>query len=156
MTSVSATGLAGYLEPEVFVELSGVAGEGFVGTVVRKIIPDGVEAQGYAGTLSYSIQVGLSGTVANGTAGVAAPEIISPAAGVTAAARVGSIAVGDVLVAITGCRAMGQVGTFGYFYWSLVDDSETANWQNIDSTTAPSWSTLDTEESASWELLPTD
>jgi len=26
---------------------------------------------------------------------------------------------------------MGNIGSFGVFYWSLIDDTEDANWQNI-------------------------
>jgi hypothetical protein len=39
---------------------------------------------------------------------------------------------GARLVAITGSQAMGNVGSFGVFYWSLIDTSENANWQLID------------------------
>jgi hypothetical protein len=38
---------------------------------------------------------------------------------------------GTRLVAITGCEAMGQVGTPNYFYWSIIDDNQTPNWQNV-------------------------
>jgi hypothetical protein len=41
------------------------------------------------------------------------------------------MSVGARLIAITGSQAMGNIGSFGVFYWSLIDDSETANWQNI-------------------------
>jgi hypothetical protein len=37
-------------------------------------------------------------------------------------------------VALNGVSARGQVGTVNYFYWSLIDDSETPNWQNVEMT----------------------
>ena len=43
----------------------------------------------------------------------------------------GTMSMGQRLVAVTGSQAMGNIGNFGKFYWSLIDDSETANWQNI-------------------------
>jgi hypothetical protein len=33
----------------------------------------------------------------------------------------------------------------GVFYWSLIDDSETANWQNVNTAQTPGWSVLNTQ-----------
>jgi hypothetical protein len=41
------------------------------------------------------------------------------------------MSMGARLVAITGSQAMGNVGSFGKFYWSLIDNSENADWQII-------------------------
>ena len=69
-------------------------------------------------------------------------------------------AVGSVtsqkLVAITGCQAMGAVGNVGVFYWSLIDDNETANWQNISNAQTPTWGVVNTAESAEWDLITTE
>ena len=65
--------------------------------------------------------------------------------GVQANGAAGTVSVGDRLVAITGCATMGSVGNVGVFYWSLIDDNESANWQNIDTT-----------ESADWQLITTE
>jgi hypothetical protein len=39
---------------------------------------------------------------------------------------------------------MGNVGSFGVFYWSLIDDSENANWQNISNTQTAGWTAIAT------------
>ena len=79
------------------------------------------------------------------------PTYVQAVTSVSAAGAAGSVSMGQRLVAITGCQAMGQVGNVGVFYWSLIDDSETANWQNIDDSQTPGWATLDDSQSANWQ-----
>jgi len=66
-----------------------------------------------------------------------------PLTGVSARGSAGSV-VGQRLVEVTGNQAMGAVGSVGVFYWSLIDDSEDANWQNIDNTESSGWVIVDT------------
>ena len=75
--------------------------------------------------------IALTGVSASGLIGDEVPVKSFALTGVSAAGAVGTMSVGARLVAITGSQAMGNVGSFGVFYWSLIDDSETANWQNI-------------------------
>jgi hypothetical protein len=63
--------------------------------------------------------------------------------------------VGARLVAITGNQAMGAVGDFGVFYWSLIDDSENANWQNITNTQTAGWALIDDAEAPGWVIVNT-
>jgi hypothetical protein len=70
---------------------------------------------------------------------------------VSATGSAGSVSVGERLKAITGNQAMGRVGDFAVFYWSLIDDSENANWQNINSAQSSSWALIDDSENASWQ-----
>ena len=92
---------------------------------------DGVQALGAVGTVSMGERtVALTGVSAAGVIGSEVPVKAIEISGVSATGAVGDV-VGQRLVAVTGSQAMGNVGSFGKFYWSLIDDSETANWQNI-------------------------
>jgi hypothetical protein len=73
----------------------------------------------------------LTGVSASGLVGEDVPVRSLALTGVSAAGAVGTMSIGARLVAITGSQAMGNVGNFGVFYWSLIDDTENANWQNI-------------------------
>jgi hypothetical protein len=73
----------------------------------------------------------LTGVSASGLIGDEVPVKALDLTGVSAAGAVGTMSIGARLVAITGSQAMGNVGNFGVFYWSLIDDTEDANWQNI-------------------------
>jgi len=74
---------------------------------------------------------------------------------VPATGNVGSVSMGARLVAITGNQAMGAVGDFGVFYWSLIDDSQNANWQNITNTQTPTWTLIDNTETPGWVVVDT-
>jgi hypothetical protein len=52
---------------------------------------------------------------------------------------------GERLVAVTGCQAMGNIGNFGVFYWSLIDDAQNANWQGVDTAQTSGWTLVNTE-----------
>jgi hypothetical protein len=75
--------------------------------------------------------VALTGVGASGLIGDEVPVKALAISGVSAAGAVGTVSIGARLVAITGSQAMGQLGTIGLSYWSLIDDTEDANWQNI-------------------------
>jgi hypothetical protein len=65
--------------------------------------------------------------------------------GVAAFGAVGTISMGERLVAVTGCQAMGNIGNFGVFYWSLIDDAQNANWQGVDTAQTSGWTLVNTE-----------
>jgi len=77
-------------------------------------------------------EIALTGVSASGLIGDEVPVKALALTGVSAAGAVGTMSVGERLVAVTGSQAMGNVGSFGVFYWSLIDTSENANWQLID------------------------
>jgi hypothetical protein len=104
----------------------------------------GVEATGQVGTTGVDVTVELAGVGGTGEVGNVVRLIEQALTGVSASGAAGDISVGERLVAITGCEALGQVGSPGVFYWSLIDDAENANWQNIDNS-----------ESGDWALIPT-
>ena len=90
-----------------------------------------VSAAGEVGTVSMGERtVALSGVLASGLLGEDVPVKAIAITGVAATGNAGNV-IGQRLVAVTGSQAMGNVGNFGKFYWSLIDDSENANWQNI-------------------------
>jgi hypothetical protein len=62
---------------------------------------------------------------------------------------------GNRTVALSGVSASGQLGAFGVFYWSLIDDSENANWQNITNTQTPTWTLIDNTETPGWVVVDT-
>jgi hypothetical protein len=117
---VHADALVGTASSAITVSISGNSATGNVGISVFTIPATGVSAVGSLGSLSASIAYGqtLSGVLSN--------------------AAVQSV-IGDRLVSITGCAAMGNVGNFGYRYWSVVDDSQTPNWTNINTFENPNW-----------------
>ena len=91
-----------------------------------------VQATGSVGNVSVgSITVALTGVSASGLIGDEVPVKALALTGVSAAGAVGTMSIGARLVAITGNQAMGNVGSFGKFYWSLIDNSENADWQII-------------------------
>jgi hypothetical protein len=128
------------------VALTGVSASGAVGSVSETNNPteDGVVAIGSVGTVGLSVTVALTGVSAAGAVGTVVYVTEAALTGVSATGNVGSVSVGARLVAITGSQAMGAVGNFGVFYWSLIDDSQNANWQNISNTQTPGWVVVDT------------
>ena len=43
----------------------------------------------------------------------------------------------------------------GQFLWTLVDDSQTANWQNVNNAQSAGWSLVDDAETSDWNLVET-
>ena len=86
----------------------------------------------------------MTGVSASGLIGDEVPVKALALTGVSAAGAVGTMSIGARLVAITGNQAMGNVGSFGVFYWSLIDDSENANWQNINNAQSSGWTVIST------------
>jgi hypothetical protein len=112
-------------------DITGVQADGAVGTVSmgeRTVALTGVVAQGLTGDESRNVTVALSGVSASGAPGNVIFNKIAALTGVAASGSVGSVSMGQRLVAVTGCQAMGNVGNFGVFYWSLIDDAQNANW----------------------------
>jgi hypothetical protein len=92
---------------------------------------DGIQATGSVGSVAVGDrEIALTGVEASGLIGDEVPVKAIAISGVSASGAVGNV-IGQRLVAVTGSQAMGNIGSFGVFYWSLIDDSETANWQNI-------------------------
>jgi hypothetical protein len=125
--------------------LTGVSATGSVGTVAFAWQAGGNQAAGLVGTPSVNVTVALTGVAGSGLVGDDVPVKSLALTGVSGSGAVGSVSIGERLVAITGNQAMGNIGNFGVFYWSLIDDNESANWQNIDNV-----------ESAGWTLIPTE
>jgi len=119
----------------VVVTLTGVQASGAVGTVVYTPVVaaaiTGVQASGAVDTIAVGIRsVALSGVQASGAVGTIY-TVIGTATGVQATGSVGTIAPTSRTVALTGVGATGQVGTMNYFYWSVIDNSQTPNWQDV-------------------------
>jgi len=75
--------------------------------------------------------VALTGVLGQGLVGSDVPVTSEAVTGVVATGAVGSVSMGARTVALTGVVASGLVGNLNVRYWSLIDDSESANWQNI-------------------------
>jgi hypothetical protein len=75
--------------------------------------------------------------------------------GVSAIGQAGTV-LGQRLIQITGNQAMGAVGDFAVFYWSLIDDSEAANWQNVDNSQSSGWAEVDDAQSSEWAPIDTN
>jgi hypothetical protein len=52
-------------------------------------------------------------------------------------------------------RANGVLGQLGYYYWSVIDDDEIANWTLISDNTSDAWSEIDNTETANWNEITT-
>jgi hypothetical protein len=78
--------------------------------------------------------VALTGVEASGAVGDVTEENSPTEDGVVAYGSVGTIPLTTRTVSISGVSARGQVGTVNYFYWTIIDDSETPNWQNVEMT----------------------
>jgi hypothetical protein len=166
---VSAPGVS------VTVSLTGVSAQPTVGALSLNLQVSEVHADGLTGTVKSAVTVGLSGTSANGavgntvflltatgvaatgsvgvlTATTVSEQVLS---GVSSNAAVQSVLVGDRLVAITGCLAMGNVGTFGYAYWSVINDAQTPDWTNIANSGSPNWTDLTTTQNPDWTTATT-
>jgi hypothetical protein len=50
-----------------------------------------------------------------------------------------SVSIGQRLVAVTGCPAMGVLGNFEYEFWSLIVPNQTANWVIVEDTQTSDW-----------------
>jgi hypothetical protein len=107
---------------EISIELTGIEASGLVGSVDAPI--GSVQANGEVGTVESGITVELSG--------------------VSSGASVGTVAVNQSK-ALTGNQAVGRVGSFGVFYWSLINDNSATNWQNIATNQTPEWDLILTE-----------
>jgi hypothetical protein len=74
----------------------------------------------------------------------------------TSASATGSV--GDVVytrtAALSGVQAQGFVGTFGNWYWSLINDTAPVNWQNIDNTQSPDWQQVQNAQAPGWQAIP--
>jgi hypothetical protein len=126
---VVANGAVGSVGSNITVALSGVSASGDVGTAVFNWQAGSVEATGSVGTVSTGERtVALTGVAGQGLIGYEDPDKAVAISGVSASGAAGNVAVGERLVAVTGCQAMGNVGNFGVFYWSLIDDAQNANW----------------------------
>ena len=62
----------------------------------------------------------------------------------------GTTAIGERLVAITGCPAMGNIGNVNVTYWTTIDDSQTPNWVTIDDSQTPNWQNVTNSQSPDW------
>ena len=87
-----------------------------------------VIATALVGNQGDGVTVALTGVSSSGQAGDVVFNKIAALTGVSASGAVGTVSVGERLVAITGSQAMGRVGSPGVFYWSLIDDNQSANW----------------------------
>ena len=56
---------------------------------------------------------------------------------------------------LVGLLATATQGTVAAVYWTIVIDSQTANWQNIDDSQASSWALVDDSETAGWVVIDT-
>jgi hypothetical protein len=143
-TGVLATGSVDSVSMgERTVEISGVAVSGLVGTVAAFENPSetGIDAVGLVGSVGFDVAVNLTGVLSSGDVGSVTSSAVYEQAisGVSASGDVQSVSVGERLVAITGCPAMGNVGNIGASYWSLINDSQTPNWTSITNTENPNW-----------------
>jgi hypothetical protein len=57
--------------------------------------------------------------------------------------------------ALTGLLATATQGTVSAVYWTVVIDSQKANWQNIDDSQTGSWALVDDAETAGWVVIDT-
>jgi hypothetical protein len=57
----------------------------------------------------------------------------------------------DTVVLVTGVAGQGFVG--GVNVWSVIDDTQTANWQNITDAQSPGWAQVGTTQSADWQQI---
>jgi hypothetical protein len=149
---VAASGAVGNAAEVEGDAVPGVVATGSVGTVgvgPPTYLITGVSASGGVGTVSPTIEVGISGVSATGEVGAAG------LAGVLGTGAVQSVSVGDRLVAITGCPAMGVVGNIGYAYWKLIDDDQTPNWTGVTTTGNPVWTSITTTEDSNWVEVET-
>lgn len=143
-TGVLAEGLVGSVSMgEITVALSGVVVSGLVETIAAFQNPseNGTDAVGLVGNVGLDVTVDLTGVSASGDVGSLTASAVYEQAisGVSASGDVQSVSVGERLVAITGCPAMGNVGSIGAIYWSLINDSQTPNWTSITNTENPNW-----------------
>jgi hypothetical protein len=56
-------------------------------------------------------------------------------------------------VLVTGVAAQGLVG--GVNVWSVIDDTQTANWQNINNAQVPGWGAVSDTQTAGWQQVAT-
>jgi hypothetical protein len=90
----------------------------------------GTGAFGNAGNITYSVTQAITGAAAAGDVGTVAPGRVVAISGVFASGNVGSM-VPSRFVGITGTTANGTLGTFGYYYWTAIDDTQNPNWIEI-------------------------
>ena len=115
-----------------FLSTKTVTATGNVDTVTFFWQAGAVEAAGEVGTITdVSVSVALSGVEGFGLVEAESPDVTRVLTGVAATGAVETITMGQRLVAITGCQAMGQVGDIGLRFWSLIDTAEDAGWTNI-------------------------
>jgi hypothetical protein len=139
LTGVSARGEAGVFPTELF----GTQANGFAGTVTanQTVALTGVIAQGLANNFAGL----LAGQTAQGFVGGLAPSPSFQPTGVLAAGEVGSLGVGNRVIALTGATALGLAGNITFVYWREIDDSQTPNWQNISDVQSADWTVVQTD-----------
>jgi hypothetical protein len=148
---VYASGGVGALLASVSKGVSGNAASGAVGTA-------GVQhAQGLTGVSALGIAdrviVPLNSNFATGDVGSVTVGHGPTVSGVDATAAVGTVRVGDRVLALSGVSARGAAGNVIANYWKLVDDSQYVNWQNVDSAQANTWTLVDDNQVPNWELV---
>jgi hypothetical protein len=72
----------------------------------------------------------ITGVAAAGNVGAVGPGKAAAISGVLTSGNVGSM-VPTRFVEITGTTASGTLGTFGYYYWTAIDDTQNPNWTEI-------------------------
>jgi hypothetical protein len=142
--TVALTGASAFGEVDSVVygqPLTGVSASGAVGTLVAGFGVGGAQADGSVGTLASNRTVALIGTASSASAGTMTGEAIYYASisGNSLTGNVQSISIGQRLVAVTGCPAMGVLGNFEGAYWSLIVPNQTPNWGDISDVQVPNW-----------------
>ena len=128
---------------DISVALTGKSASAFVGTLTPSGSPTetGDIAYGYVGTVGVSVTVALTGLSATGFKGTLSPDKSIAIAGRTATGSSGSLGVA-LSPALSGLLATASQGAMAAVYWTIVIDSQDANWQNIaDAQTAGHWLT---------------
>jgi len=74
----------------------------------------------------------------------------------SASGAVGTVTLAERGAALTGNQATGRVGSFGVFYWSLIDDNSVTNWALIDDNNATNWQNIETNQNPEWDLILTE
>lgn len=57
----------------------------------------------------------------------------------------------ETVVLVIGVTGQGFVG--GVNVWSVIDDTQTANWQNVTDAQLPGWAQVGTTQSADWQQI---
>jgi predicted ATP-grasp superfamily ATP-dependent carboligase len=57
----------------------------------------------------------------------------------------------EAIVLVTGVAGQGLVGTVNV--WSVISDTQAANWQNVNDAQSPGWAQVGTTQSADWQQI---